>query len=291
MSSIPPARRNDCIHSIFGSHWLWLVLLGGVLMLAGAIAILVPAVSEIAAAKVLGSVLIISGLVQIVQATKMLHWTGFIWHLLLGILAAVGGALIYMDPFAGVVALTLLIAVIFAFHGVTQIGFAVKVRAQAGWHLVPGVGRHRPGRRRAAGDEAAVQPLLHARHRRRRVPAVRRLGLCRHGAGGADGRTGTRRVTSVEGASHVDREQGRAQRAEPRGAGDGAPHPPSGDLSARRRGVAQPAAPAARAARQDAHLRAGGSGARPAARPRRAARASRATPSNRGGASRSSPRR
>jgi uncharacterized membrane protein HdeD (DUF308 family) len=127
--------------SIFGSHWLWLVLLGGVLMVAGAIAILVPAISEIAASRVLGSVLIISGLVQIVQATKMLHWTGFIWHLLLGILAAVGGALIYMDPFAGVVALTLVIAVIFAVHGVTQIGFAVKVRAQAGWHwfLVSGV--------------------------------------------------------------------------------------------------------------------------------------------------------
>ena len=127
--------------SIFGSHWLWLVLLGGVLMLAGLIAILVPAISEIAASRVLGSVLIISGLVQIVQATKMLHWTGFIWHLLLGILAAVGGALIYMDPFAGVVALTLVIAVIFAIHGVTQIGFAVKVRSQAGWHwfLVSGL--------------------------------------------------------------------------------------------------------------------------------------------------------
>ena len=127
--------------SIFGSHWLWLVLLGSVLMLAGAVAILVPAISEIAASRVLGSVLVISGLVQIVQATKMLHWTGFIWHLLLGILATVGGALIYMDPFAGVVALTLVIAVIFAVHGVTQIGFAVKVRAQAGWYwfLVSGV--------------------------------------------------------------------------------------------------------------------------------------------------------
>ena len=42
--------------SIFGSHWLWLVLLGGVLMLAGLVAILVPAISEIAASRVLGSV-------------------------------------------------------------------------------------------------------------------------------------------------------------------------------------------------------------------------------------------
>ena len=39
-----------------------------------------------------------------------------------------------MDPFAGVAALTLLIAGIFAIHGVTQIAFAVKVRGQMGWH-------------------------------------------------------------------------------------------------------------------------------------------------------------
>src|SRR2546421_11459674 len=96
----PTTGSKERLHtlSIFGSHWLWLVLLGSVVMLAGAIAILGPAISEIAASKGLGSVLIISGLVQIVQATKMLHWTGFIWDLLLGILAAVGGPLVYMDP-------------------------------------------------------------------------------------------------------------------------------------------------------------------------------------------------
>jgi uncharacterized membrane protein HdeD (DUF308 family) len=59
---------------------------------------------------------------------------GFLWHMLLGVLATVGGALIYMDPFAGVVALTLLIAIIFALHGVTQIAFALRLRGQLGWH-------------------------------------------------------------------------------------------------------------------------------------------------------------
>jgi uncharacterized membrane protein HdeD (DUF308 family) len=39
-----------------------------------------------------------------------------------------------MDPFAGIVALTLLIAAIFAIHGLTQIVFAVRVRGQSGWH-------------------------------------------------------------------------------------------------------------------------------------------------------------
>jgi uncharacterized membrane protein HdeD (DUF308 family) len=119
---------------IFRDNWLWLVLLGAVLMLAGAVAILVPAISEIPAGKILGSVLVISGLVQIMQAAKMPNRLGFLWHMLLGVLATVGGALIYMDPFAGVVALTLLIAIIFALHGVTQIAFALRLRGQLGWH-------------------------------------------------------------------------------------------------------------------------------------------------------------
>lgn len=125
-------RRHTA--EIFRDNWLWMVLLGTVLIIAGVAAILVPAVSEIPASKILGSVLVVSGLVQIMQSAKMLNWIGFIWHLLLGLLATVGGALIYMDPFAGIVALTLLIAAIFAIHGLTQIAFAVRVRGQSGWH-------------------------------------------------------------------------------------------------------------------------------------------------------------
>jgi uncharacterized membrane protein HdeD (DUF308 family) len=125
-------RRHTA--EVFRDNWLWLVLLGAVLIVAGAAAILVPVVSEIPASKILGTVLVVSGLVQVMQSAKMLNWIGFIWHLLLGILATVGGALIYMDPFAGVVAITLLIAIIFAVHGLTQITFAIRVRRQSGWH-------------------------------------------------------------------------------------------------------------------------------------------------------------
>jgi len=125
-------RRHTA--EVFRDNWLWLVLLGLVLVVAGAAAILVPAASDIPASKILGSVLILSGLLQVIQSSKMLNWAGFVWHMLLGGLATVGGALIYMDPFAGVVALTVTIAVIFAVHGLTQIAFAIRVRGQAGWH-------------------------------------------------------------------------------------------------------------------------------------------------------------
>src|SRR5258707_15255896 len=96
------AGREERLHTaeVFRDKWVWLVLLGSVLIVAGAAAILVPAVSEIAASKVLGTVLIISGILQIMQAAKMLHWIGFIWHMLLGILAAIGGARVLLLPFS-----------------------------------------------------------------------------------------------------------------------------------------------------------------------------------------------
>ncbi len=127
----PEARLHAA--EVFRLKWLWLVLLGVVLIVAGVVAIVVPAVSGIPANEVLGSVLMISGFVQIMQAAKMLNWAGFIWHLLLGIVAAIGGTLISLDPFPGIVTITILIAIIFAVHGATQIVFGLKVRQQAGW--------------------------------------------------------------------------------------------------------------------------------------------------------------
>jgi uncharacterized membrane protein HdeD (DUF308 family) len=129
-------EQDERLHTaeIIRAKWVWLVLLGIVLVVAGAVAILVPAISAISASKILGTVLIVSGIVQIIQSGKMLNWSGFIWHMLLGVLATIGGALIYLDPFSGVVAITILMAIIFAIHGVTQIAFALKVRHQSGWH-------------------------------------------------------------------------------------------------------------------------------------------------------------
>lgn len=127
----PEARLHAV--EVFRLKWLWLVLMGATLIVAGIVAIVVPAVSTVPANEVLGSVLILSGVVQIMQAAKMPGGAGFIWHLLLGIVAATGGALIYLDPFPGIVTITVVIAIIFAVHGVTQIAFASKVNRLPGW--------------------------------------------------------------------------------------------------------------------------------------------------------------
>jgi uncharacterized membrane protein HdeD (DUF308 family) len=129
------AGRSEGLHTaqIIQAQWVWFILLGIVLMAAGCVAIVLPAISTIAAGKILGTVLCFGGFVQIVQSSKIQNWLGFMWHLLLGIFAAIGGVLIYIDSLYGVVAITILIAIIFAVLGVSQIAFALKVRRMTAW--------------------------------------------------------------------------------------------------------------------------------------------------------------
>jgi uncharacterized membrane protein HdeD (DUF308 family) len=133
--SVDSTAQEESLHAgrVIRSNWIYFVILGIALMGAGAMAIVLPAVSAMAANRVLGLVLVMSGILPIFQSTKMLHWTGFAWNLALGILLLIGGTLIYLDPFKGVVTITLLIAVVIVAYGVTQVAFALKIRRQSGW--------------------------------------------------------------------------------------------------------------------------------------------------------------
>jgi uncharacterized membrane protein HdeD (DUF308 family) len=126
--------------AVIRSRWGLFVLLGLVLMVAGAVAIALPALTTIAAERILATVLCLGGIAQIFQASKVANWLGFMWHLLLGLFATIGGVLIYIDSLYGVVSITILIAAIFAVLGVSQIAFAIKVRRMAAsqWFLVSG---------------------------------------------------------------------------------------------------------------------------------------------------------
>jgi uncharacterized membrane protein HdeD (DUF308 family) len=129
------AGRDDrlFVAESFRSHWLLFILVGGLLIVAGGVAIVVPAISSIAPNEALGLVLLFVGIVQIVQSGKMRRETPFAWHLTLGFLAAIGGVLVYLDPFPGIVTITVLIAIVLTVHGATQIAFAAKVRRVTGW--------------------------------------------------------------------------------------------------------------------------------------------------------------
>jgi uncharacterized membrane protein HdeD (DUF308 family) len=122
------------ISDTFQSHWLLFILVGALLLVAGLVAIVVPTVTSIAPNELLGLVLVFVGIVQIAQSGKMLGEGLFAWHLSLGLLAAIGGVFVYLDPFRGVVTVMALMAIVFAVHGLTQMAFGARIRLLRGWH-------------------------------------------------------------------------------------------------------------------------------------------------------------
>jgi uncharacterized membrane protein HdeD (DUF308 family) len=115
------------------SKWGWFLALGFVLTLAGALAVALPVVSTFAASTVLGLALVFAGVMKLAQSLQVKEWRGFAWQELTGAVEVVGGILIYLDPFKGALAITLLIALVFLVHGILQIALAIRVREQPGW--------------------------------------------------------------------------------------------------------------------------------------------------------------
>src|SRR5262249_34576959 len=58
---------------------------------------------------------------------------GFRMGLRVGMIQFVGGILIYLNPLAGAIALTLVIAVVFLVQGLAQIWLALGLRPKVGW--------------------------------------------------------------------------------------------------------------------------------------------------------------
>jgi uncharacterized membrane protein HdeD (DUF308 family) len=114
--------------------WLSYVLLGALLAICGLAAVLAPAISTFAASTVFGVCLAAAGLFCVVQALLVKERDWFNWRLLIGAIAVLGGIVIIFSPIKGAAAITLIIALSVGGLGLTQAGFALRLRPARGWH-------------------------------------------------------------------------------------------------------------------------------------------------------------
>jgi uncharacterized membrane protein HdeD (DUF308 family) len=126
-AALAEARRQ------IAEHWGWFLALGIFLLLAGAVAILFPLLSTIAAKIMLGWIFLVSGVLLLIHAFSIQQWRGFLWELLLSVLYIVAGAWLAFFPFTGIITLTLLLAALFVAEGVLEVIMAVRVRPHEGW--------------------------------------------------------------------------------------------------------------------------------------------------------------
>ncbi|WP_235974866.1 HdeD family acid-resistance protein [Stappia albiluteola] len=132
-STMPAAGGLPSYTSVVRDKWVLFLILGIVLVIGGLLAITVPLASSIAVAIVIAAVLVIGGVVQIWQSFSVKGWGGFLWQLITGIVALVGGVLIYANPVFGALALTIVVAAIFIAQGASQLVLGFRIRPHDGW--------------------------------------------------------------------------------------------------------------------------------------------------------------
>jgi uncharacterized membrane protein HdeD (DUF308 family) len=124
------------------SKWGWLLALGVAMVVMGTIAIGYSCTVSItlAATWLFGVLTMAAGIAQIVGAFSIGRWSGMLLHLMLGVLYAVVGFMIFDQPLESALQLTLIIALFLMIGGIFRALTALSHRFPGwGWVLLNGV--------------------------------------------------------------------------------------------------------------------------------------------------------
>jgi uncharacterized membrane protein HdeD (DUF308 family) len=125
---------------VLRQRWGWILALGIVLIVLGAIAIGSSMLMTVATMMFVGWLMIFGGVLEAAHAFTCQAWSGFFVDLLSGILYAVAGFFIIANPAASALALTLVIALYLVFSGIFRIVITLVRRFEHWpWFLLHGV--------------------------------------------------------------------------------------------------------------------------------------------------------
>jgi len=111
----------------------WLVALGVIEIILGVVVIFSPLAGGLAATMVLGAGLLIGGIARLIAAFGAGSFGAGALAFLWGLMVAVSGFYIMMNPGLGLASLTLVLAIMFFASGLTQVVTAFKMKPVSGW--------------------------------------------------------------------------------------------------------------------------------------------------------------
>jgi uncharacterized membrane protein HdeD (DUF308 family) len=114
-------------------YWLWYLIEGVLLVVAGIMAVIYPVVSSVSVVVLLGWLLIISGVLQGISLIGARQVPHFWLQLISVILAALVGVLFLRDPAQGLLTITLLLIIFFMIEGISKIVFSLTIRPFPNW--------------------------------------------------------------------------------------------------------------------------------------------------------------
>ncbi|MCL7416425.1 MAG: HdeD family acid-resistance protein [Halalkalicoccus sp.] len=113
--------------------WRPLMIVGGVLVALGVLAVVFPFATGIGIELLLGGLLVVGGIVQAIHAFGARRWTGFLAAIALGALYLIAGLVVLANPLLGLATLTLLVGSFFLVDGVVELYMGWQVRPEANW--------------------------------------------------------------------------------------------------------------------------------------------------------------
>ncbi|RIK88415.1 MAG: hypothetical protein DCC69_02005 [Hyphomicrobiales bacterium] len=116
--------------------WMWMAILAVVSLIGGVLALADPFAATLAATLLAGWFFMLLGGLQIIQSFQVQGWGGFLWALLFGVLSLVVGVSLVFNPLAGMVSLTLLVAVLLLATGAIKLFYSLSLRPVTGWGWV-----------------------------------------------------------------------------------------------------------------------------------------------------------
>jgi uncharacterized membrane protein HdeD (DUF308 family) len=114
----------------------WQIAWGVLLLLAGVLALMMPAVAALATALFLAWLLMLGGIFEIAYAVQTRSRPGFGWKLASGVLTLLLGLAIGVVPLAGVASLALLVGGFLLAGGIARIVLALRLKPLRGWGWV-----------------------------------------------------------------------------------------------------------------------------------------------------------
>ncbi len=132
------SRAAAAIHA----HWKIFLIQGIVMMALGVLAVALPGISTLAIEILVGWLFFAGGLFRTLTILRSRTVPGFGWSLAAALLACVLGLVLVMHPLQGVIAFTVVLAVLFVVEGIAAILVALEYRRHLrnwGWTMLNGV--------------------------------------------------------------------------------------------------------------------------------------------------------
>src|SRR6516162_1898340 len=115
------------------AKWGWIVALGIVYVIAGFIALGSVAMATVASVLVVGTMMIVAGIAEVINAFQVKSWGKFLLWALLGVLYIIAGFVTFDNPLFAAVLLTLILGASLVASGIMRIILAFSMRAEMPW--------------------------------------------------------------------------------------------------------------------------------------------------------------